>query len=102
MVGLGHTEVVGTDYPVGRPGQAHHGGEPGQGSGIAGVDAVGGQQQAAHRHHPQQRPDIGNQLLGKVRPLFPAPALALPSKLGRHARPNLWAKAYSSLSLIHI
>mgnify|MGYP007025294556 CR=1 FL=1 len=43
VVGLSHAQVVGAHPPVGRPGQAHHGGEPGQGPGVARVDAVGGE-----------------------------------------------------------
>lgn len=54
---------------MGGPGQPHHSGQPGQRPGVTCADTVGGQKQAAHRHHPKQRPNIADHFFGVVGPL---------------------------------
>ena len=94
MVGLGHAEVVGADHAVGRPGQAHHRREPGQGAHIAVVDAIRRQQQPAQEEEEQivrklrqkhREHHSAEAVYGTVGAVHEAPVHELPAADGRIA-----------------
>ena len=81
VVRLGQPEIGRADHAVGRPWQANHSAQPWQATDIAAPDTQRRQSQPSHRHHPQQRPNVGHQALAVLLPR--AAAHALPISLAK-------------------
>ena len=82
VISFRDAEIRRANHAVSRPGKPHHGAQPWKAPNISAPDAQRRQRQPAAGDHPQQPPNIRDQLLAVLRPAF-AP--------GHQALPSCWA-----------